>query len=239
MRTPAVLALLALSTASADTITLDDGKVLEGTVERQEDGTAVLRVGKAEIRLPERRIAKVEAAPLPREAYLARLREVPHTPEGHMELSRWCRSKGLKDEMREQAMAALALDPEYVEAREALGFRKVDGVWMSEEDRARLAESGRKAEAPVVSEGRFQGWTPDHKALFVAAKDAGFVDPGLRRLVRVGVPLVTLELRPTVSNLKRMREIEILGPGGARAVIEAPTVALSSVRTTAQVGAYP
>ena len=234
MRIHAAMSLFILASASADTITLDDGKVLEGKVERKSGGDVRIRMEKAEITLPESRIRKVEPAPLPREAYLARLRELPNTPADHMALSRWCRGKGLLEEMREQANAAIALDPDYVEAREALGFRKVDGVWMSAEDQKRLAE--REA---VEVEGRFDGWTPDHKELYVAAKENGFLDPGVRRIARVGVPLVTLELRPTVSNLKAMREIVINGPGGARAVIEAPTVALSSVRTTAQVAAYP
>lgn len=230
--------LLVAGLASADTITLDDGRVLDGKVEPHEDGTVTIRLEKAEMTLPGSRVRKVEPAPLPREAYAIRQREVQDTPSDRMALSRWCKAKGLDAEAKEQALAALALDAEYVEAREALGYRKVDGIWMSAGDRARLERKAPEGDRPEVVEGRIEGWTGGHDAIWVVPKESGWLDTSVRKILRVGVPLVTLEMRPTVASLRSMREVMVAGPFGAAAIIEAPVVSLTAVRTTAQVAAY-
>lgn len=195
--------------------------------------------------------ARKPAPPSPRQAYEARLRETPDQPAARMALARWCLAQGLKDEAREQCLAALARDPEFAEAREALGYRKVAGVWMSAED-ARALEARKAKEAEPeggVVEGKAVGWSPDHKTLLVEAKDRKLVNLNTRH-VRVGIPRVTLELRPTISQLTGMRQVFTSGAlttagqgqtGGFQQniFIEAPITQLTSVRTTVEVDAYP
>jgi len=96
-----------------------------------------------------------------------------------------------------------------------------------------------------VVEGTFIGWTEDHKNLIVEAKNKGLVNLNTR-YVQVGIPMVTLELRPTLSQLEGMRTVNTSGavtrPDGtpvSNLFIEAPIVSLRSVRTTVQVRAYP
>ena len=174
----------------------------------------------------------------PEERYQARLKETPDTVQGHLSLAHWSEGQGLEGRAREQFGSVLRLDPEFAEAREALGYRKVAGVWMSGEDRKAMA---RKDEPPVIeiAEGTVTGWTEDHRNLIVEAKRNGTVRTR-PRYVRVGIPLVTLELRPTMSQLIQIRTVNTATGGGTGAVfIEAPIVQMSSVRTTASVAAYP
>lgn len=255
MRNLGFVLLCLIAPAFADTITLDDGRVLDGKVEKREDGQVTIRLEKARIVLPEERVKHVEPAPLPSEAYALLSREVKDTPDARMALARWCKAKGLDAEAKEQALAVLALDSEYAEAREALGYRKVGGIWMSAEDQARL--TGEPSEDVETVEGEFDGWTPDHKALYVKAKEEGWMDPRVRRRVRVGVPLVTLEMRPTTASLESMGAtvmsssnvigyiyqppalpIVLYGPP-ITGTIETPVLSLGSNRANVQAAAYP
>ena len=248
--------LASVSVSTADTITLADGRVLEGKLAKGAKGIVTVTTDGAEISLPAAQVRSV-APPSTGEIYRARLRETPDTPEGHMALARWCREQGLKTEFKDQCLAALNLKADYAEAREALGYRKVAGVCMSPEDRQAM-EAAAKAPALDASEGMAQekedgevvegtfiGWTEDHKNLIVEAKNKGLVNLNTR-YVQVGIPMVTLELRPTLSQLEGMRTVNTSGavtrPDGtpvSNLFIEAPIVSLRSVRTTVQVRAYP
>ncbi len=193
------------------------------------------------------------APPSPEQLYQARLREASNTVPGHAALARWCHSQGLDAHAREQWLTVIGLDPEFAEARESLGYRKVAGVWMSEADykayqerQAKQNSSHEITEASTVVEGRATGWTADHTRLIVEAARAGAVDLHTR-YIRVGIPLVTLELRPTMAQLMQMRTVFTsgavtgAGPNGntqSNIFVEAPITQLTSVRTTAMLGAY-
>ncbi|GEM_PF-5244063 len=192
-------------------------------------------------------VAHTAKAPSPDQVYLARLRETSGTAQAHAALARWCRTQGLEARAREQWLEVIRLDPEFVEARAALGYRKVAGVWMSEADYKAMQEaksaSASPSGTPDTVEGRMVGWTADHQRLIVEAARNGAVNLDTR-YIRVGVPLVTLELRPTMAQLIGIRTVFTSGAittGTAlrqNNFVECPITQMSSVRTTASAAAY-
>ena len=67
------------------------------------------------------------------------------TPAGQFELAQWCAKRGLEDQERAHLTRVLEIDPNHAEARERLGFRRVDGVWLSDEEVEAARVRGRDA----------------------------------------------------------------------------------------------
>jgi hypothetical protein len=236
--TLAILLFLPFSPALADTITLDDGRVLDGTLEPDaaREGSVRIRLEKAEMVLPAGRVRSVLPAPMPRDVYAQTLREhPPATLDEQVALARWCREKGLLAEAKAHWTAALELDAENPEVRTALGYRKVDGIWMSAQDAIALTEKEKQEKADAeVAEGKVVGRTTDGQLIVEAARK-GLVNKNLRAL-RVGIPLVTLDIRATVGQLREMRQVQVVS-GATPLSLEAPILQLTSIRTSAMVAA--
>ncbi len=88
------------------------------------------------------RIARSDPA---RSIYRRLRAEAPNTVAGQLELARWCLEKKLLPEARAHYTRVIELSPDHAEAREKLGFRRVDGVWLNQrevaEARARAAQA--------------------------------------------------------------------------------------------------
>ncbi len=69
-----------------------------------------------------------------RQQYEQIVAQHPDTVEGHWAVAEWCRRHFLAKERREHLRRVLELDPEHQDARRALGYRKVDGRWMTQDD---------------------------------------------------------------------------------------------------------
>lgn len=67
--------------------------------------------------------------------------EHPQTVEGQLALAQWCAKKKLADRQRAHLTMVLQLEPDHEQARRLLGFRRIDGDWVSREEieQARLA----------------------------------------------------------------------------------------------------
>jgi len=64
-----------------------------------------------------------------------RLRDTfPQTIEGQLELANWCSKRKLDEQARAHLTKVLELDPNHAEARRRLGFRLVNGVWLSRQE---------------------------------------------------------------------------------------------------------
>jgi hypothetical protein len=93
---------------------------------------------------------KAEEIPLkaegdPRVAAYRRVRDdYPQTVAGQLELANWCAKKGLHDREQAHLMAVLNIQPNHVEARRRLGFRRIDGEWVSD---AEIEEAARELDA--------------------------------------------------------------------------------------------
>jgi hypothetical protein len=74
----------------------------------------------------------------------------PQTIDGQMELARWCTSHKLFDQARAHLTKVLEWDPSHPQARQLLGFRMVNGSWVSEEEMSQAQERVRRAQAALA-----------------------------------------------------------------------------------------
>jgi hypothetical protein len=85
-----------------------------------------------------------------------RLREKsPETVAGQLELARWCARNKLAEQARAHLTRVLELDPEQAEARRLLGYRKVEGVWLSQQEIREVAVRAAETEAAL------RKWKPE------------------------------------------------------------------------------
>ena len=54
--------------------------------------------------------------------------------EGQWKLAEWCHEHGLPDQRKTHLQRVIELDPDHVEARRLLGYSKIDGKWMTQEE---------------------------------------------------------------------------------------------------------
>src|SRR5262249_3657258 len=66
-----------------------------------------------------------------------------------LELARWCLEKKMLPEARAHYTRVLELDTNHAEAREKLGFRQVNGVWMSQRELAEARDRAARAIADM------------------------------------------------------------------------------------------
>jgi hypothetical protein len=83
-------------------------------------------------------------------AYRAARGRYPQTVEGQLELARWCAGRGLADQARAHLSRVLELDPNHVQARELLGFQKINGSWVSREELSQADQRARRAQAALA-----------------------------------------------------------------------------------------
>ena len=98
------------------------------------------------------------------------------TIDGQLSLARWCLSRKLEDQARAHLTRVLELNPDQVEARNLLGYRFINGTWISERDMAEAKERVRKASADLAN------WMPRleklHDQLGEKQKAAGQCEAG-------------------------------------------------------------
>lgn len=76
--------------------------------------------------------------------------DYPATVAGQLALAQWCARKGLHDQQRAHLTQVLEINPNNVEARRELGFRWVDGVWLSAEERIASGMRAQQAEESLA-----------------------------------------------------------------------------------------
>ena len=90
-------------------------------------------------------------------AYRATRAKYPDTEKGQAQLARWCARRKLDDQARAHWTKVLSFNPEQPEARRQLGFQKVNGTWLGQQEianarakvsdfRTSLTHWGRKLE---------------------------------------------------------------------------------------------
>ena len=81
------------------------------------------------------------------------------TVDGQLSLANWCKHKALLDQERAHLTRVLDLDPDQAEARQRLGFRRVNGVWMLESELKQAQDRGAAAAKALAV------WTPKLEVL--------------------------------------------------------------------------
>ena len=81
--------------------------------------------------------------------YTSRLISMSDTAAAHVELAKWCQSRGLADRALKHWQEAVARDPECAEARAALGYVKRNMQWVQAEEAAPAPPAADPAAAPA------------------------------------------------------------------------------------------
>lgn len=82
--------------------------------------------------------------------YRERVTSVADTAESHWELAEWCREQKLRAEQERHLLKVIQLDPEHEDARHALGYSRVAGVWATRAEV--LRRNGRRSDGMLVEE---------------------------------------------------------------------------------------
>jgi hypothetical protein len=157
--TRTVVAVLWLATlavpASADIVHLKAGGVIEGSV-TETDAEVIVRMPAGEVRLPREAVLRVEKKLSVLDEFANRAGALQHdNAAGHYALGLWARQNGLDAQARALLQTTIAIDANHAAAREALGYRLVDGKWLSEADEMR-------AKGLILHDGQWM--TPDAAA---------------------------------------------------------------------------
>jgi len=128
-----LLSLALASAALADEVVLKNGSAFSGIV--REDGDRVV----VELEFGTMTFKKVDVRSISRngEDVLSQFQQKLRTAtdaKSMMELAAWARDKGLSGRASELYRKVIVLDPDQAEARKALGYEKVNGLWLTGDD---------------------------------------------------------------------------------------------------------
>ncbi len=131
IRTLAIFGILtaAASIASADVLTLLDGRSFAGTV-TIEDDSAVIEAPCGTLRFDGGRILRIEYSQAAEWQLTARLQQTPQDdPEALCAAADWAAENGLPRQAGEIFRDVLRLDPDHVRARRTLGHLRIEQTW--------------------------------------------------------------------------------------------------------------
>ncbi len=133
-----------LQQARGDVFMLRSGGHIEGDLLNADQNPRTSYViavpGGGQITLDAAVVEKVQS-PRPELAEYEKMRrQAADTVDGQMKLAEWCRDQGLKEQRKTALERVLVLDPEQLEARRLLGYRKVKDQWMTHDEE--MADKG-------------------------------------------------------------------------------------------------
>ena len=197
--------------ARADIFHLSTGGRIEGELLYKDDQHYKIRTTHGTVLLTLDSVVRTESAPSPFEQYRKRKAQAPATPAGQVELAEWCGENGFSRERRDHLRRALELDPNYEPARRALGYVRVDGLWVEGRtiiERGRsAAERKRQAQAAADPEKLAAAiqtnWHRRITAIKATQLDsslARLVEKGRRRILEIRDPLAIVPLVRILSD---------------------------------------
>ena len=128
-----LVSLAMASAALADEVVLKNGSVFSGIVREEGDRVVV------EMDFGSMSFKKVDVRSVSRgtEDVLSQFQEKARAAfdvKSMVELAAWAKDKGLTARAAELYRKVLVIDPDQADARKALGFEKVNGVWLTGDD---------------------------------------------------------------------------------------------------------
>ncbi len=133
----AIFAYATGGSARADVFLLTTGGRVEGTLANPDETPRekyVIQTAGGQVTLARSQVEQW-LRPRPAEVQYERIHATyPDTPEGQWKLATWCQEQGLISQRKTHLERVVELDPEHAEARRALGYNKVNGRWITQED---------------------------------------------------------------------------------------------------------
>ncbi len=130
-----LLLLLAPGLLPGDVVYLKGGGYFTGRIVGQSEERIVIDIGDGTIGFSADRVEKIEKGPSPLDEFEAQASKLtPQDVNGWRSLAQWAAMKGLQRQSRLAYEKVLAIAPDDGEARRALGFVRLDGRWVTEEE---------------------------------------------------------------------------------------------------------
>ncbi|MHC4663852.1 MAG: hypothetical protein ACYS8W_19490, partial [Planctomycetota bacterium] len=143
-----VITLLLYTVAQADVIHTCDGRKIVGKVVNQDEDTVTVKAKYGEVTIDRDDIERIEKGKLPEDTYKEKADALDkNDAEGHYELGLWCRENRLRPEAKKEFEKAIAADPEHEAARSELGYKKIEGEWLSTAQIKKRNRSKKKKES--------------------------------------------------------------------------------------------
>jgi hypothetical protein len=127
--------ILASTPLFADEVYLKGAGTLSGRIIEQTDTIILIDIGSGEVGVPPDRVERIVKGRSPLDEYDERAARLgPQDVNGWRSLGRWAGGKGLSAQSRQAYEHVLRVAPNDPEARQALGYVRVDGRWLTEEE---------------------------------------------------------------------------------------------------------
>lgn len=129
-----VLLLLVVLPAHADVVVLKNGSTIEGIATESGDWV-VIKLDFGTVKLARSEVARIVKAESPLQELQRRRKELKDgDAEARYELAGWADQQELYTSARNLHREVVELSPDHEGARRALGYRKHDGKWLTEEE---------------------------------------------------------------------------------------------------------
>lgn len=126
-----IVAALAFSgVGTAEILYLKEGGSVEGEVQEISENGYRVRTVYGVIVVPFDSVVRREESDPAVSQYDRKLRALDDTAEAHFSLAAWCDQQGMRGEQRKHLRRVIELDPDHEGARTALGFVRVNGIWI-------------------------------------------------------------------------------------------------------------
>lgn len=175
----------ACSLALGDIVHLNTGgRVIGKIIERTPDGLVVSTPGGMIVKIPTDDIDEIEEGSV-EEIYEQQSKEIADDDaDAHYKLGLWCKDVGLRAEAKREFEKVIALEPENEDARWQLGYQKIGGKWVSEDEIMRQKGFVKHEGAWVTKEDyeKIQKGFVKYNDEWVSREDCEKLKQGLRRL---------------------------------------------------------
>ena len=129
--------LVCAGPVAADEILLTNGSTLHGIIrtDTRIPGKVVIEVASGTVVLSESDVSSIKEGPSPLHEYQERLEAITDSSSGgdYWSLAVWARGEKLTRYLRPLAMKVIEMDPEHAEARAQLRHEKIKGEWLTYE----------------------------------------------------------------------------------------------------------
>jgi hypothetical protein len=130
-----LLLLLVPTMVFADEVYLKGGAKFSGRIEEQTATMVTINIGDGVVGVAMSRVDRIVKGRSPLDEYDEKAHKLgPQDVEGWKSLGRWASHHGLSAQSREAYRKALVSTPDDAEARQALGYVKLEGRWLTEEE---------------------------------------------------------------------------------------------------------
>lgn len=198
---------------AADVFHLKRGGSVRGEIIEETAETVRIRTAIGTMVLRRDSVLKIERTDSVLDAYAERVEGLANEADAHASLAAWCAEVGLPREAKKHFKRAIELDPDHAAAREALGFVKLNGIWVdsrstksrkaSEETRKSERERAARAQSERAQQGRWAMRLRILKRQYLDSSDRDRVRAGRKKVLEITDPLAILPLVETLGDGNR------------------------------------